>query len=95
MVKITITIDGDSVTINQSATPTKVETSITKRYFIVIGHYGDSSWVELVTEDYIDAVNKLKDLRHSCKDNNYSYTLSIQEDRKVISFKGTDFDIDR
>ena len=36
-------INGDHVTINQSATPTKVETSITKRHFIVIGHYGDSS----------------------------------------------------
>ena len=94
MAKITITIDGDNVTVNQSATPTKVETSITKRYFIVIGHYGDSSWVELVTEDYIDAVNRLKDLRQSCKDNNYSYTLSMQEDRKVIPCNDTAWDID-
>ena len=83
MAKITITIDGDKVTVNQSAAPTKVETSTTKRYFIVIGHYGDSSWVELVTEDYIDAVNKLKDLRHSCKDNNYSYTLSCKKIEKL------------
>ena len=95
MAKITITIDGDNVTVNQSAAPTKVETSTIKRYFIVIGHYGDSSWVELITEDYIDAVNRLKDLRHSCKDNNYSYTLSMQEDRKVIPCNGTDWDIDR
>ena len=95
MAKITIVIDGDNVTINQSDAPTKVEISTTtKRYFIVIGHYGDSSWVELVTEDYIDAVNRLKDLRHSCKDNHYSYTLSMQEDRKVISCNDTAWDID-
>lgn len=35
MVKITITIDGENVTVNQSDAPTKVEDS-TKRYFIVI-----------------------------------------------------------
>ena len=92
MTKIIITIDGENVTVNQSAAPTKVENT-TKRYFIVIGHYGDSSWIELVTEDYIDAVNRLKDLRHSCKDNNYSYTLSMQEDRKVIPCDGTNWDI--
>ena len=94
MARIIITIDGDNVTINQSVAPTKVEISTTKRYFIVIGHYGDSSWVELVTEDYSDAVNRLKDLRLSCKDNHYSYTLSMQEDRKVISCDGTNWDID-
>ena len=36
MTKITITIDGDNVTVNQSVAPTKVENT-TKRYFIVIG----------------------------------------------------------
>ena len=36
MAKITITIDSDNVTINQSASPTKVENT-TKRYFIIIG----------------------------------------------------------
>ena len=35
MVKITITIDGNNVTVNQSAAPTKVENT-TKRYFIVV-----------------------------------------------------------
>lgn len=90
MTKITIMIDGDNITVNQSATLTKVETSTTKRYFIVIGHYDGSSWVELVTEDYIDAVIRLKELRHSRKDNKYSYTLSMQEDRKVIPCDGTD-----
>ena len=34
MVQITIQIDGDKITVNQSVTPTKVETSIIKRYFI-------------------------------------------------------------
>lgn len=95
MVQITIQIDGDKVTVNQSATPTKVETSATKRYFIVMSHFDESSWVELVTEDYIEAANMLKDLRYSCKDSNYSYSLSMQEDGKVIPCKDTDWDIDR
>ena len=94
MVQITIQINGDKVTVNQSAAPTKVETSTTKKYFIIMSHFDESSWVELVTEDYIDSVNRLKDLRHSCKDNNYSYTLSMQEDRKVIPCDGTAWDID-
>ena len=62
MAKITITIDGDNVTINQSATPTKVENTI-KRYFIIIGCYDENSWIELVTEDYIKAANKILDLK--------------------------------
>lgn len=95
MVQITIQIDGDKVTVNQSATPTKVETPATKRYFIIMGHYDESSWVELVTEDYIEAANMLKDLRYSCKDSNYSYSLSMQEGREIIPCNGTDWDIDR
>ena len=94
MVQITIQIDSDKVTVNQSATPTKVETSATKRYFIVMGHYDEASGVKLVTEDYIEAINKLKELRHSCK-SYYSYSLSIQENRKIMPCKGTDWDIDR
>lgn len=54
------------------------------------GHYDESSWVKLVTEDYIEADNMLKDLRYSCKDSNYSYSLSMQEDRRVIPCNGTD-----
>ena len=46
MVQITIQIDGDKVTVNQSAAPTKVETSNSKRYFIVMGHFDMQSWVE-------------------------------------------------
>ena len=61
MAKITITIDGDNVTVNQSATPTKMENT-TKRYFIVIGCNDENSWIELVTEDYIKAANKILDL---------------------------------
>ena len=92
MAKITITIDGDNVTINQSAAPTKVENT-TKRYFIVTGHY-ENSWVELVTEDYIEAANKLKDLRYSC-DDDYYYSLHIQENGQIIPCNGTDWDIDK
>lgn len=94
MVKITITIDGDNVTVNQSAAPTKVENT-TKRYFIVMGHYNESSFAELVTENYIEAVNKLKTLRYSCTDDNYSYSLHMQENGQVIPCNGTDFDIDK
>ena len=95
MVQITIQIDDDKVNVNQSATPTKVETSATKRYFIVMSHYDDSSWVKLVTEDYTDAINKLKELRYSCKSEGYYYSLFVQEDGEVMPCKYTDWDIDR
>ena len=95
MVQITIQIDGDKVTINQSAAPTKVETSATKRYFIVMGHFDELSWVELVTENYIEAANMLRDLRYSCEDDNCSYSLLIQECGKIMPCNGTDWDIDR
>ena len=93
MVQITIQIDGDKVTVNQSATPTKVETSATKRYFIIMSHFDESSWVELVTEDYIEAVNNIEFLR--CTNDNYSYSLLMQDDGKVIPCNGTDWDIDK
>ena len=95
MVQITIQIDGDKVTVNQSAAPTKVETSASKRYFIVMGHFDEHSWVELVTEDYIKAVNMLKDLRYACNDDDYSYNLYMQENGQIIPCNGTDWDIDR
>lgn len=94
MVQITIHIDGDKVTVNQSATPTKVETSASKRYFIVMGHFGMQSWVELVTENYIEAANKLKDLRYSC-DDDYYYSIHIQENGQIMLCNGTDWDIDK
>ena len=95
MVQITIQIDSDKVTVNQSAAPTKVETSNSKRYFIVVGHFDEMSWVELVTENYIEAANKLRDLRCSCEDDNCSYSLLMQENGQIIPCNGTDWDIDR
>ena len=95
MVQITLQIDGDKVTVNQSAAPTKVETSKSKRYFIVMGHFEENSWVELVSEDYIEAANMLKDLRYSCEDDNCSYNLLMQECGKIILCNDTDWDIDR
>lgn len=94
MVQITIQIDGDKVAINQSAAPTKAET-ITKRYFIVMAHYDEASWVDLVTENYTEAINMLTFLRQSCTDNNYSYNIQMQEDGKIIPCNGTDWDIDK
>ena len=90
MAKITITIDGDNVTVNQSAAPTKVETSASKRYFIVMGHYDEDSWVNLVTENYIEAANMLRDLRYSCEVDNCSYSLLMS--RKMISEKNNYLD---
>ena len=95
MVQITIQIDGDKVTVNQSAAPTKVETSASKRYFIVMGHFDEMSWVELVSEDYIEASNMLKHLRYSDIDADYSYSLLMQENGQIIPCNGTDWDIDR
>ena len=95
MVQITIQIDGDKVAVNQSAAPTKVETSKSKRYFIVMGHFEENSWVELITEDYIEAVNMLKDLRYTCNDDAYSYNLYMQEYGKVMPCNDTDWDIDK
>ena len=95
MTKITITIDGDNVTINQSATPTKVENT-TKRYFIVIGHSDDTnSWIELITEDYIEAVNVVLYQRSYWKEQGITFSLLMQENEQIMPCNGTDFDIDR
>ena len=95
MVQITIQIDGDKVAVNQSVAPTKVETPTTKRYFIVMGHFDEDSWVALVTEDYIEAANMLRDLRYSCEVDNCSYSLLMQENGQILPCNGTDWDIDR
>ena len=93
MAKIIITIDGDNVTINQSATPTKVETSTTKRCFIIMGHCNESSWIEFVSDNYIEAANKLKVLK-SYDDNDHNYILLIQNELgRIQSCKGLDWDI--
>ena len=91
MAKITITIDGDNVTINQSVSPTKVEN---KRYFIVMGHY-ENSWVELVTEDYSKAINKILELKHHWESKGINFKLLMQENDTIIPCNGTDWDIDR
>ena len=95
MVQITIQIDGDKVTVNQSTAPTKVETSASKRYFIVMGHFEENSWVELVSEDYIEAANMLKDLIYSYTGDTCYYNLLMQENGHIIPCNGTDWDIDR
>ena len=94
MTKITITIDSDNVTVNQSATPTKVENT-TKRYFIVIGCDDENSWIELVTEDYIKAANKILDLKYYWEPKGINFKLLMQENDTIIPCNGTDWDIDR
>lgn len=94
MVQITIQIDSDKVTVNQSAAPTKVENT-TKRYFIVIGCNDENSWIELVTEDYIKAVNKISDLKYYWESKGIDFELLIQENDTIIPCNGTDWDIDR
>ena len=92
MTKITITIDGDNVTINQSASSTKVEN---KRYFIVIGCDDENSWIELVTEDYIKAANKILDLKYYWEPKGINFKLLMQENDAIIPCNGTDWDIDK
>ena len=94
MAKITITIDGDNITVNQSAAPTKVEQD-NKKFFIITRDekYGENSWVEFVSDNYITAVNKLKCLRSS--DNNYFYRLLMQDENEtIIPCNDTAWDID-
>ena len=89
MTKITIEIDGDKVTVNQSVTPTKVEKK-DKKFFIIIrkDKYDEASWVVFVTDDYITAVNKLKCYNY---DTEYIYKLYIQSENEIIlPCNGTD-----
>lgn len=95
MAKITITIDGDNVTINQSAAPTKVEQK-NKKFFIIMGDcdFDEHSWVEFVSDDYITAANKLRCLRSS-DDNDYSYRLLMQDENEtIVPCNDTAWDID-
>ena len=94
MVQITIQIDGDKVTVNQSTTPTKVENT-TKRYFIIIGRYNIDSWIELVTEDYIEAINVVLNKRKHWEEKGITFSLLMQENGQIIPCNGTDWDIDR
>ena len=97
MVQITIQIDGDKVAINQSAAPTKVEEK-NKKFFIIMCESKyveafESSWIEFVSDDYIKAINHLRNCRY---DNYNIYKLYIQnEDGTIMPCNGTDWDIDR
>lgn len=95
MAKITITIDGDNVTVNQSATPTKVEKD-NKKFFIIVSYnnFDESSLVEFVSDNYITAVNKLRCLRSS-DNNDYYYKLLMQDENEtIIPCNDTAWDID-
>ena len=96
MAKITIVIDGDNVTVNQSAAPTKVEKE-NKKFFIIMRNcnFDEQSWVEFVSDDYITIANKLKCLR-SNDNTDYSYRLLMQDENStIISCDGTYWDIDK
>ncbi len=92
MAKIIITIDGDNVTVNQSATPTKVEKE-NKKFFIIIrkDKYDEGSWVEFVTDNYITAANKFRCV--SC-DDDYIYKLYMQDENgNILPCNSTEYDI--
>lgn len=95
MAKITIVIDGDNVTVNQSATPTKVEKE-NKKFFIIVSYSNsdERSCVEFVSDNYITAVNKLRCLRSS-DNNDYYYKLLMQDENETImTCNDTAWDID-
>lgn len=95
MQKITITIDGDNVTVNQSATPTKVEKD-NKKFFIIVSYnnFDESSCIEFISDNYITAINKLRCLRSS-NNEDYDYELLMQDENETIkSCNSTDWDID-
>lgn len=95
MAKITITIDGDNVTVNQSAAPTKVEKE-NKKFFIIISYcnFYENSWVEFVSDNYITAVNKLRCLRSSDNEDYYYELLMQDENETIIHCNDTAWDID-
>ena len=95
MAKITITIDGDNVTVNQSAAPTKVEKE-NKKFFIIVSYYNfdERSCVEFVSDNYITAVNKLRCLRSSDNEDYYYKLLMQDENENIIPCNDTAWDID-
>lgn len=83
MTKITITIDGDNVTINQSAAPTKVEKE-NKKFFIIMRKckHSEDSWVEFVTDNYLTAVDKIRGYGYDAE---YIYKLYVQNEDETMS----------
>ena len=81
MAKITITINGDNVTINQSVAPTKGEQK-NKKFFIIMREekYDRTSWVEFVSDNYSKILTKL----YNCKDNEYNYKVLLQDEKGNI-----------
>ena len=81
MAKITIVIDGDNVTVNQSASPTKMEQK-NKKFFIIMREekYDRTSWVKFVSDDYSKILTKL----YNCKDNKYNYKVLLQDEKGNI-----------
>lgn len=97
MVQIPITIDNNNkVAVNQSTTPTKVEKKSTiadKTYFIIMRNFDESSWPELVTEDFQEALFAKKELEKTggfC----YSYRIFVQKNGSIMPCNGANFDID-
>lgn len=82
MVKITIMIDSNNVTVDQNDT-TKTDN---KKFFIITrdNKYDECSNVEFVTDDYITAVNKLNNLITNKTDLSYTYAFCIQYENGVI-----------
>ena len=95
MAKITIVIDGDNVTVNQSAAPTKVEQE-NKKFFIIVSYnnFDENSCVEFVSDNYITAVNKLRCLRNNDNEDYYYKLLMQDENETIIPCNDTAWDID-
>ena len=74
-------IDGDGVTINQSASSTKVEQK-NKKFFIIMREekYDGTSWIEFVSDDYSKILTKL----YNCKNNEYDYKVLLQDEKGNI-----------
>ena len=97
MTQLSVTIDNNNkVTVNQSATPTKVEKKSTitdKTYFIIMRNFDESYWPELVTEDFQEVLFTKKELEKNggfC----YSYRIFVQKNGSIVPCNDADFDID-
>ena len=97
MAKIIITIDGDNVTVNQSAAPTKMEKE-NKKFFIIMRYcnytFDEQPYVEFVSDNYNSAINKLKCLNSSDNEDYYYKLLMQDENESIIPCNDTAWDID-